>query len=157
MAVDAAGSDGVRVRLSAELHRKIREQALGGLPNEICGYVSAAEPAFRDGSFLPVIVIEEVHPLRNVDESPEHYRFDPAEQFEVFKRVSNAGGRLVGTYHSHPETPSRMSEEDIRLAQDEKMIYGIYAVQDELLNFFTVGKDDKGEKKVSKLITEIGD
>ena len=144
-----------RVRLSAGLYQRIQKQAIDGLPNEICGYVSALKPAFQNETFLSDIEIVEIHPLRNVDESPEHYSFDPAEQFEAFKRASVDGGSLIGTYHSHPETPSRMSDEDIRLAQDEKMLYGIYSVKDEVLNFFTVQKTDAGEKQVVKLDTEI--
>lgn len=146
-----------KVRLSNEFYQKIKAAARAGLPNEICGYLSAARTAFQTNSFAPLIEVSGVHPLRNVDESPEHFSFDPTEQFEVFRQVSTMGKRLIGTYHSHPETPSRMSEEDVRLAQDAKMIYGIYSVEDGVLNFFRVMKDSQGKKRVFKLITEIGE
>ena len=152
---DAAGEAISRVLLSTGLYKKIREQAKEGLPNEICGYVSSLSAAFQNGGPISEITIAEVHPLRNVDESPEHYQFDPSEQFEVFKQVNAQGGRLVGSYHSHPETPARMSDEDIRLARDEGMLYGIYSVKEELLEFFTVKKNSNGGKEVHKLSTVI--
>ena len=150
----STGESTPRVFLGARLYQRIKEQAGEGLPNEICGYLSSAQMV-QNAASVSEIEITGVYPLRNVDESPEHYRFDPSEQFEVFKRVKAGGEMLIGTYHSHPETPSRMSDEDIRLAQDEKMLYGIYSVKDELLNFFTVKKDSNGKKQVRKLNIKI--
>jgi proteasome lid subunit RPN8/RPN11 len=41
---------------------------------------------------------------------------DPKEQFAVVKDLRAKGLSMLAVYHSHPETPARPSEEDIRLA-----------------------------------------
>ena len=86
-------------------------------PNEACGYISGVgEKA------------EEIYPMSNIDKSPEHFSFDPMEQFKAVKAARSKGYNLIAVYHSHPETPARMSEEDTRLAFDPDMIYIIYSV-----------------------------
>ncbi|MGI9256306.1 MAG: Mov34/MPN/PAD-1 family protein [Salinispira sp.] len=144
-----------KVRIRREVYQKIKKLAREGLPCEICGYLASERAAFRSGSFAPLIEVTAIFPLRNVDESPEHYRFDPAEQFEAFREAGKQGKKLIGTYHSHPATPSRMSEEDIRLAEDQKMIYGIFDVQGDILNFFTVKKRENDTRQVQRLISEL--
>ena len=113
-------------RLDGSVDAEIRAHARRELPNEACGYLSGLTTLYADG----------VHPLRNVDASPEHFAFEPKEQFDVLKRVRGAGKRLIGVYHSHPETPARMSEEDLQLLRDPSMIYVIYSVTDDRLNAF---------------------
>ncbi len=56
---------------------------------------------------------------------------------------------LLGNWHSHPESPSRPSEEDKRLAMDTKIRYLILSLMDNdnpVLNAFIIDKD----KNVSK-------
>lgn len=54
--------------------------------------------------------------LTNVDNSSDHFSLDPKEQFAVIKDIRPRGWDLLAVYHSHPETPARMSDEDLRLA-----------------------------------------
>ena len=85
----------------------IREQAISESPNEACGYLGG-----KDNRVSLRI------PMTNVDHSPEHFTFDAVEQFAAIGRAREEGYDLIGVYHSHPATPARMSEEDIRLAND---------------------------------------
>ena len=51
------------------------------------------------------------------------------------------GLKPLGNWHSHPETPSRPSEEDIRLSYDSKASYLILSLMEEdkpVLNAFHV-------------------
>ena len=59
------------------------------------------------------------------------------------------GYQLLGNFHSHPESPSRPSEEDKRLAYDSKVNYLILSLMDlenPVLNAFVIDE----EKNVSK-------
>ena len=87
------------------------------LPNEACGYLAGNDN-----------VVTHSYQLTNVDHSPEHFSFDPSEQFTAVKDARNKGLQILANYHSHPETPSRPSQEDIRLAYDPEIGYVIVSL-----------------------------
>lgn len=123
--------------LKQENYQKILEHAKTGLPNEACGLLGGYTK--EDGSQ----VITDVYLLRNVDESREHFSMDPKEQFAAVKDIRGKGRELLGNFHSHPESPSRPSEEDIRLAYDSKIHYLILSLMEEgnpVLNSFHIEK-----------------
>lgn len=122
--------------LAKQDYDKMLEHAKKGLPNEVCGLIGGTieEEEIR---------VTDVYLLRNVDESNEHFSMDPAEQLAAVKDIRAKKIQLLGNFHSHPESPSRPSEEDIRLAFDPKMHYMILSLQDEdhpVLNSFHVEK-----------------
>ncbi|OGQ99134.1 MAG: hypothetical protein A2505_08780 [Deltaproteobacteria bacterium RIFOXYD12_FULL_55_16] len=88
------------------------------IPNEACGYLAAD----ADG------VIRRHLELHNLDQAPDHFTMDPAEQFAAIRRIREEGRQLIAVYHSHPESPARPSEEDIRLAHDPAMLYLIVSL-----------------------------
>ncbi len=123
--------------LKQEDYQKILEHARTGLPNEACGLLGGYTN--EDGSQ----VITDVYLLRNMDESREHFSMDPKEQFAAIKDIRSKGRELLGNFHSHPESPSRPSEEDIRLAYDSKIHYLILSLMEEgnpVLNSFHIEK-----------------
>ena len=120
--------------LPGSILEEIRQQAMAEMPNECCGYLAGT----RDGD---TVTVHRRFPMTNVDASPEHFSFDPAEQFAAVKAARADGLELVANYHSHPETPARMSAEDIRLANDTSIVYFIYSVADENLKAFTVDEN----------------
>jgi proteasome lid subunit RPN8/RPN11 len=122
------------IRIPRKIHDDIVEHARGELPNECCGYLGGT----RSES---VVEVTSRYAMSNVDASPEHFSFDPKEQFAAFKLAREKGEDLVANYHSHPETPARMSDEDIRLANDSSTIYFIYSVADNKLKAFMVDAD----------------
>ena len=105
------------LNISRIAYERIVDHARKDAPIEACGYLAA-----RDG------LIEIVRELRNTDASPEHFSFDPAEQFAAVKEFRASGHRLAGVYHSHPESPSRPSEEDLRLLSDPNLSYLIVSL-----------------------------
>ncbi len=98
----------------------IIQQALTELPNEACGLLTGKEN----------LVIKQ-HPLTNTDHSPEHFSFDPREQFAVLNEARKENQQIIANYHSHPATPARPSQEDIRLAYDPNIIYIIVSLAGE--------------------------
>lgn len=108
------------------------------LPNEGCGLLGGTINAEDK-------IIHKVYLLRNIDASPEHFSIDPREQFSVIADLRKNGWELIGNFHSHPNSPSRPSDEDKRLAFDPKLIYVILSLQDEdipVLNCFLI-KEEK--------------
>lgn len=107
------------LRLPARLREEMIAHALHESPIEACGYLLGN--ACR---------VQEVIPMYNMDQSPEHFSFDPFEQFKVVKEARAKGLGVLGVYHSHPASPARMSAEDLRLAHDPHMLYVIVSLQD---------------------------
>jgi proteasome lid subunit RPN8/RPN11 len=99
-------------------------KAREALPNEACGLLAGTE---TDG----VRTIRQVYFLTNVDTSPQHFSMDPREQLASVKDIRSRGLVPLGNWHSHPDTPSRPSREDIRLAHDPNASYLILSLQSE--------------------------
>ena len=107
------------IKIPKTIIEKIYQQARDEAPIEACGYLAG-----KDG------LVEIIYPLHNVDQSTDHFSFDPKDQFKVVKEARAAGLQLIACYHSHPETPARPSEEDIKLAYDPNISYVIASIAD---------------------------
>ncbi len=131
------------MKLTKALFDEIVAQAKSELPDESCGYVLGHD-GIADTNF----------PMTNADHSPEHFSFIPQEQFAAVKYARNNGLQVIGNWHSHPSSPSRPSEEDIRLAYDANITYFILSLADTepVLNAFSIR-----EGKAEKLPLEIAD
>lgn len=105
-------------------------------PIEDCGLLGGRS----DGN---VKIVEKVFYLTNMDHSEEHFSLDPKEQFAAIKELREQGLQLLGNWHSHPASPSRLSEEDKRLAFDTKASYFILSLNggEPVLNSFQVSRD----------------
>ena len=71
------------------------------------------------------------YPMKNIDNSGEHFMMEPEEQFKVVKDIRKRKLEMIGIFHSHPETPARPSAEDIRLALTPGVVYLILSLMDE--------------------------
>lgn len=72
----------------------------------------------------------EFYRLTNADASGEHYSMRPEDQFAAVKDMRAKGVRMLAIWHSHPATPARMSEEDLRLAYTPDVVYVIVSLAD---------------------------
>lgn len=118
-------------------YNKMYAHAKAELPNEACGLI-AGEIENGDKH------IEKVYLLTNIDKSNEHFSLDPKEQLAAVKDMRAEGLVPLGNWHSHPESPSRPSEEDKRLAYDSKASYMIMSLMDNdnpVLNSFRITGD----------------
>jgi [CysO sulfur-carrier protein]-S-L-cysteine hydrolase len=108
------------IKLTIAILNGIIRQAQNELPNETCGLLAGSG-----------CVVHKQIPMTNTDHSPEHFSFDPSEQFQALRTARSEGLELIANYHSHPETPSRPSVEDIRLAYDPDILYLILSLAGE--------------------------
>ena len=107
------------LKIPLHIHDDIVTHAREGFPLEVCGIVGG-----RDG------VVTALFRMTNTDQSNEHFTMAPKEQFAVVKELRARGLEMLGIYHSHPETPARPSEEDIRLAHTPGVSYLIVSLAD---------------------------
>lgn len=122
------------IKLSKADYNKIVAHAENELPNEACGLVAGV----IDGENKE---IKKVYLLTNIDHSNEHFSLDPKEQLAAVKDMRQNGFVPLGNWHSHPESPSRPSDEDKRLAYDSKASYMILSLMDRenpVLNSFKI-------------------
>jgi proteasome lid subunit RPN8/RPN11 len=109
------------LKITQKQFAEILNHAKMGLPNEACGLLGGI--AHGENA-----VVTKVFTLENTDHSPEHFSMNPAQQFAVIKELRSKGQLLIGNFHSHPSSPSRMSEEDKRLAFDKSIRYLILSL-----------------------------
>ena len=109
------------IKITSAILEGIILQAQNELPNETCGLLAGIEN-----------VVHKQIAMTNTDHSPEHFSFDPSEQFQALRTARSEGLELIANYHSHPETPSRPSVEDIRLAYDPDILYLILSLAGEI-------------------------
>lgn len=136
----------MRITIKKEDFNRIYEHSLKERPNEACGLIAGAD--HEDG----VREIEKVYILTNTDHTNEHFTIDPKEQLTAIKDMRANGLKPLGNWHSHPESPSRPSEEDKRLANDSRASYLILSLMEEgkpVLNAFHI-ENVNGEKTVRK-------
>lgn len=125
------------IKLTKSDFEKILAHAVKELPDEACGLIAGT---VEDGDKE----IKKVYLLTNIDHSNEHFSLDPKEQLEAIKDMRKNGFVPLGNWHSHPESPSRPSEEDKRLAFDSKANYMILSLMDRenpVLNSFKITGD----------------
>lgn len=122
------------IKLSKADYEKILAHAVKELPDEACGLIAG----IIEGEDK---IIKKVYLLTNIDHSNEHFSLDPKEQLAAVKDMRSQGLVPLGNWHSHPESPSRPSEEDKRLAYDSKASYMILSLMDRenpVLNSFRI-------------------
>jgi len=95
-------------------------QARAAAPIESCGILAGTDNR-----------ITRLYEMTNIDNSPTHFAMNPAEQFAVVKRMRAAGLRMLAIYHSHPATPARLSDEDLRLALTPDVAYVVLSLKDD--------------------------
>ena len=125
----------MKITLKKTDYEKLLAHALAERPNEACGLIAGTDA--EDGTRE----IKKVYLLTNIDHTNEHFSIDPREQLAAVKDMRANGLSPLGNWHSHPETPSRPSEEDKRLANDSKATYLILSLAEEghpVLNAFHV-------------------
>lgn len=132
------------IKLSKANYRIILDHAVSELPNEACGLIAGR----IEGDDK---LIEKVYLLTNIDHSNEHFSLDPKEQLAAVKDMRSNGLVPLGNWHSHPESPSRPSDEDKRLAYDKTASYMILSLMERenpVLNSFHIEGNEASREEL---------
>ncbi len=89
-------------------------------PVEACGILAG-----RNG------LTEKLYEMTNADNSSRHFTMVPEEQFAAAKKMRAEALEMLAVYHSHPTTPARPSQEDIKLAVMPGATYVILSLAQE--------------------------
>ena len=123
------------IRLDYKLYDELVDYARKHSPEEACGLIAGVE---ENGDRE----IKKIYYLENKDHAHDHFTLDPREQMDAIKDMRALGLKPLGNWHSHPESPSRPSEEDIKLAYDSKASYLILSLmtKEAVFNGFHIEK-----------------
>ena len=118
------------ITITRQAYESILAQARQDAPVESCGYLLGPDKESATENYA----------MTNIDHAEEHFTLDPKEQFAAIKYARQNALKVVGNWHSHPVSPSRPSQEDIRLAYDPSILYFILslAAEEPVLNAFRI-------------------
>ena len=120
------------MRISQAVIDELITQARQDAPNETCGYLLGITTDEGD-------IVTENYWMENIDHSPEHFAFAPKDQFAALRYARNKGLKILANWHSHTASPSRPSQEDLRLANAPTIRYAILSLHDGVhLNSFKI-------------------
>ena len=127
-------------------------QAEKDAPDESCGYLLGSltpNPSPKGEGDFEALVTENYW-RENIDHSSEHFSFAPKDQFAALRYAREHGLRILANWHSHPASPSRPSQEDLRLANDPTIRYAILSLLDgePKLNSFKIMNGEVVDKEV---------
>lgn len=106
------------LEIPKEILDAVIAQAQEGFPLEVCGILGGTGNR-----------VASRYAMTNTDASNEHFMMDPKEQFAAVKAMRAAGEEMLVIYHSHPESPARPSQEDIRLALTPNVCHLIVSLE----------------------------
>ena len=127
-------------------------QAQKDAPNESCGYLLGSltpNPSPKGEGDFEALVTENYW-MENIDHSSEHFSFAPKDQFAALRYAREHGLKIIANWHSHPASPSRPSQEDLRLANDPTIRYAILSLLDgePKLNSFKILNGEVVDKEI---------
>lgn len=103
----------------------ILASARSGAPGEVCGWLAG------EGGR-----VERIYAVPNVAESG--FRMHPEAQLAAMREIREAGLDLVGTYHSHPRTPARLSARDLQLGSYPDCLHLIVSLVEPAVRAFRI-------------------
>ena len=127
------------MHISKEIIDELIAQAQKDAPNESCGYLLGTDDNVTENYWM-----------ENIDHSSEHFSFAPKDQFAALRYAREHGLKILANWHSHPASPSRPSQEDLRLANDPTIRYAILSLLDgePKLNSFKILNGEVVDKEV---------
>ena len=130
------------MKIPQEIIDELISQAQQDAPNETCGYLLGTSGPEGD-------VVTEHYWMENIDHSPEHFSFAPKDQFTALRYARSKVLKILANWHSHPASPSRPSQEDLRLANDPTIRYAILSLHEGVhLNSFKIQNGEVVNKEV---------
>jgi len=136
------------MKIPQNIIEELIAQAQKDAPDESCGYLLGI-PSPQSGEDEGGLVTENYW-MENIDHSSEHFSFAPKDQFAALRYAREKGLKILANWHSHPASPSRPSQEDLRLANDPTIRYAILSLLDgePKLNSFKILNGEVVDKEI---------
>lgn len=107
------------MKIPQNIINELIAQARKDAPGESCGYLMGTDDNVIENYWM-----------ENLDHSSEHFSFVPKDQFAALKYACNKNLKILDNWQSHPASPSRPSQEDLRLANNPTICYSILSLLD---------------------------
>ncbi len=107
------------LHIPQQLYDEIIAHCQREYPKEACGILSG-----KDG------VVQQAHPMTNMDASPISYQMDPKEQLHLMKQMRQANQEWLAIYHSHTASAAYPSPVDVSLAVYPDVSYVLVSLKD---------------------------
>lgn len=107
--------------------RRIVELCEAAYPSEACGLLVGHDSAADDE---PGVSVSRVEPSANIAEGDNRSRFevDPALRLRLQKDLRGGPERVIGLYHSHPDSGAQPSRTDLEAAWEPDLVWLITSV-----------------------------
>jgi len=128
------------IEIPKDIHDDLIAHVREGFPLEVCGILGGTGET-----------VSAIYRMTNTDASNEHFMMDPKEKFTVVKDLRAKGLAMLAIYHSHPDTPARPSEEDIKLALTPDVSYVIISLADAVAPSIKSYKISSGNVQIEKI------
>jgi proteasome lid subunit RPN8/RPN11 len=123
------------VIITRDVLKDIARHAVTEAPNECCGLL-VGEDGRIDGSVRArnlrawrwrraLAIVEWVRGRVGARALPVRYLIDPRDHFAALKLARARGLRVIGAYHSHPDSPPVPSRTDLAEAMDFSLVHVI--------------------------------
>lgn len=106
------------LKIPENIYNKMISHCISELPNEACGILAGIKN-----------VVNKIYMMTNIEKSPESFLMDPKEQIQVLKDIRESKLEMLAIFHSHPSTPARPSQKDIKMAFYEDIYYIIISLK----------------------------
>ncbi len=113
----------MQVTVETELQERLTRYAQTHLPREACGLLGASEPDSEELRIYRFI------PMTNHAAECDKFLMDPIEIARAEASFRSDGGRLAGTFHSHPGSPPAPSRADLESSWSE-LVHLILAIEE---------------------------
>lgn len=123
----------MKITIRKSDYEKMLAHARSVCPEEACGLIAGTDHTDDSDPETGITLreIQKVYLLENKDHTNEHFSLDPGEHLKAVIDMRKNHLSPIGNWHSHPESPSRSSAEDIRLASyDHTASYLILSLMD---------------------------
>lgn len=125
------------MKIEQQVIDEIIAQAQKDAPIESCGYLMGTDETVTENYWM-----------ENIDHSSEHFSFAPKDQFAALRYSRSKGLKILANWHSHPASPSRPSQEDLRMANDPTIRYAILSLHEGIhLNSFRIEHGEVVDKE----------
>ena len=105
-----------KIILSISDKKILTEHAENEKPNESCAIL------YGENNTVKKIWITE-----NIEKSPVEFTLSPEQNYEMYQKEDELGLRIIGIFHSHPNSQAIPSSTDKKFMQNNPYIWMIYS------------------------------
>ena len=123
-----------KIILTDQQKQILFEHAEKEKPNESCAILFGSENEERT-------IIEKIFLTKNIEKSPVNFTISPEERLKADKLEKESGLKIVGIFHSHPNSEAYPSNTDRKFMELNPIIWIIFSGVSKNFKAFTVEKE----------------